>query len=171
MDGGAWWAAVHGVAKSQTQLSDFTFPFHLHASEKEMAAHSSGLENPRDGGAWWAAVSGVVQSRTWLKRLSSSISSVDICMVYFCALFHSIVVLVDIFSNSKFNFIMTLHIQWLNFPILIIFTMVLFSVYLLHIYANFRISLWISTFKKLQCFGGAWDGGNTLNYGINLLSL
>ena len=43
MDGGAWWAAVHGVAKSQTQLSDFTFPFHLHASEKEMAAHSSVL--------------------------------------------------------------------------------------------------------------------------------
>ena len=77
-------------------------------------------------------------------------SSVDICMVYFCALFHSIV-MVDIFSNSEFNFIMILHIQWLNFPILIIFTMVLFPIYLLHIYANFRISLWISTFKKLQC--------------------
>ena len=41
MDGGAWWAAVHGVAKSQTQLSDFTFTFHLHALEKEMATHSS----------------------------------------------------------------------------------------------------------------------------------
>ena len=36
MDGGAWWAAVHGVAKSQTQLSDFTFTFHFHALEKEM---------------------------------------------------------------------------------------------------------------------------------------
>ena len=67
MDGGAWWAAVHGVAKSQLQLSDFTFTFHFHALEKEMATHSSVLawripgtdsclENPRDGGAWWAAV-------------------------------------------------------------------------------------------------------------------
>ena len=36
MDGGAWWAAVHGVAKSQTRLSDFTFTFHFHALEKEM---------------------------------------------------------------------------------------------------------------------------------------
>ena len=36
MDGGAWWAAVHGVAKSWTRLSDFTFTFHLHALEKEM---------------------------------------------------------------------------------------------------------------------------------------
>ena len=43
MDGGAWWAAVHGVVKSQTRLSDFTFTFHLHALEKEMAAHSSVL--------------------------------------------------------------------------------------------------------------------------------
>ena len=40
---GVWWAAVHGVAKSQTQLSDFTFTFHFHALEKEMAAHSSVL--------------------------------------------------------------------------------------------------------------------------------
>ena len=43
MDGGAWWAAVHGVAKSQTWLSDFTFTFHFHALEKEMATHSSVL--------------------------------------------------------------------------------------------------------------------------------
>ena len=41
MDGGAWWAAVHGVAKSRTQLSDFTFTFHFHALKKEMATHSS----------------------------------------------------------------------------------------------------------------------------------
>ena len=41
MDGGAWWAAVHGVAKSQTRLSDFTFTFHFHALEKEMATHFS----------------------------------------------------------------------------------------------------------------------------------
>ena len=43
MDGGAWWAAVHGVAQSQTRLSDFTFTFHFHALEKEMATHSSVL--------------------------------------------------------------------------------------------------------------------------------
>ena len=41
MDGGAWWAVVHGVAKSRTQLSDFSFTFHFHALEKEMATHSS----------------------------------------------------------------------------------------------------------------------------------
>ena len=41
MDGEAWWAAVHGVAKSRTRLSDFTFTFHFHALEKEMATHSS----------------------------------------------------------------------------------------------------------------------------------
>ena len=43
MDGGAWWAAVHGVAKSRTWLSDFTFTFHFHALEKETATHSSVL--------------------------------------------------------------------------------------------------------------------------------
>ena len=43
MDGGAWWAAVHGVAKSWTLLSDFPFAFHFHALEKEMATHSSVL--------------------------------------------------------------------------------------------------------------------------------
>ena len=43
MDGGAWWAAVHGVIKSRARLSDFTFTFHFHALEKEMATHSSVL--------------------------------------------------------------------------------------------------------------------------------
>ena len=43
MDGGAWYAAVHGVANSQARLSDFAFTFHLHALEKEMATHSSVL--------------------------------------------------------------------------------------------------------------------------------
>ena len=43
MDGGAWWAPVRGVAKSQTQLSNLTFTFHFHALEKEMATHSSVL--------------------------------------------------------------------------------------------------------------------------------
>ena len=43
MDRGVWWAVVHGVAKSQTQLSNFTFTFHFHALEREMATHSSVL--------------------------------------------------------------------------------------------------------------------------------
>ena len=43
MDGGAWYVAVHGVTKSGTRLNDFTFPFHFHALEKEMAIHSSVL--------------------------------------------------------------------------------------------------------------------------------
>ena len=43
MAGGAWWAAVHGVATSRTRLSDFTFTFHFHALEKEMATHSTVL--------------------------------------------------------------------------------------------------------------------------------
>ena len=78
MDRGTWWAAVHGVAKSRTQLSDFPFTFHFHALEKEMATHScSCLENPRDGGARWAAVYGVAQSQTRLKQLSSSSSKLS----------------------------------------------------------------------------------------------
>ena len=58
MDGGAWQAAVHGVAKSQTRLSDFIFTFHFHALEKEMATHSSVL-------AWripWTEKPGRLQS-------------------------------------------------------------------------------------------------------------
>ena len=72
MDGGMWWAAVHGVEKSRTRVSNFTFTFHFHALEKEMATHSSvlawripGMEEP----------GGVAQSRTPLKQLSSSSSS------------------------------------------------------------------------------------------------
>ena len=43
MDGGAWWTAVHGVMKSWTRVSDFTFTFHFHALEKEVATHSGVL--------------------------------------------------------------------------------------------------------------------------------
>ena len=49
MDGGAWYAAAHGVAKSWTRLSDFTFTFHFHALEKEMATHSSVLPGESQG--------------------------------------------------------------------------------------------------------------------------
>ena len=73
VNGGAWWAAVHGVGKSRTQLSNFTFTFHFHALEKEMATHSSvlawrilGMGEPGGLPSY-----GVTQSRTRLKRLSS----------------------------------------------------------------------------------------------------
>ena len=83
MDGGAWWAAVHGVAKNWTRLRDFTFTFNFSLSctgeGNGNPLQCSCLENPRDGGAWWAAVYGVAQSRTRLKRLSSSSSS-SVCM-------------------------------------------------------------------------------------------
>ena len=49
VDGGAWWATVHGVAKSRTRLSDFTFTFHFHALEKEMATHSNVLAGESQG--------------------------------------------------------------------------------------------------------------------------
>ena len=58
MDGGAWWAAVHGVGRSRTRLSDFTLTFHFHALEEEMATHSSVL-------AWkipWTKEPGGLQS-------------------------------------------------------------------------------------------------------------
>ena len=76
MDRGAWWAAVHGVAKSQTQLSDLTFTFHLHVLEKEMATHSSVLawRIPGTGEPGGLLSIGVAQSRTRLNRLSSSSS-------------------------------------------------------------------------------------------------
>ena len=78
MDGGAWWAAVHGDAKSWTRLSDFTFTFHFSLScigeGNGNPLQCSCLENPRVGGAWWAAVYGVTQGWTRLKRLSSSSS-------------------------------------------------------------------------------------------------
>ena len=100
MDGRAWWATVHGVAKSQTQLSDFTsLQGFLGSSDGKVSAYNAGdpgsipgsgrspgegngnplqyscLENLMDGGAWWATVHGVAKSRTGLKQLSKSSSS------------------------------------------------------------------------------------------------
>ena len=77
MDGGAWWDAVHGVAKGQTWLKRLHFHFSLSCIGEGNGnpLQCSCLENPRDGRAWWAAVYGVAQGRTRLKRLSSSSSS------------------------------------------------------------------------------------------------
>ena len=73
MDRGAWWAAVHGVAKNWTRLSDFTLTFHFHALEEEMATHSSVLAWRIPGtGEPGGLPSMGSQSRTRLKRRSSS---------------------------------------------------------------------------------------------------
>ena len=76
MDGGAWWAAVHGVATSWIRLSETSLSLFLSCIGEGNGnpLQCSCLENPRDGGAGWAAISGVAQSRTRLKRLSSSSS-------------------------------------------------------------------------------------------------
>ena len=75
MGGRAWWAAVHGVAKSQARLSDFTFTFHFHALEKEMATHSSVLAWRIPGTGKPGGLPSMGSHRvgwTRLKRLSSS---------------------------------------------------------------------------------------------------
>ena len=76
MDRGAWWAAVHGVMKSRTGLNDFTFTFHFHTLEKEMATHSSVLAWRIPGtGEPGRLLSMGSQSQTRLKQLNSSRSS------------------------------------------------------------------------------------------------
>ena len=62
MDGGAWWAAVHGVAKSRTRLSDFTFTFHFHELEKEMATTPVFL--PGESRGWGSLVGCCLWGRT-----------------------------------------------------------------------------------------------------------
>ena len=85
-DGGAWWAAVYGVAQSRTRLTQLHFHFSLSRNGEGNGnpLRCSCLENPRDGGAWWAAVYGVAQSRTRLTRLSSS-SRVCVWRVFYAA--------------------------------------------------------------------------------------
>ena len=104
MEGGAWWATVHGVAKSQTRLSDFTslhfssqaFQVALVVKNLPASAGDAGLipesgrspgvgsgnplqysclENPMDGGAWWATVHGVAKSRTRLSDFTFTLGT------------------------------------------------------------------------------------------------
>ena len=83
MDRGAWWAAVHGVAKSQTRLSKFPFTFHFHALEKAMATHSSVLAWRIPGTGLWG------HTETWLKWLSSSSSSISMRLILSSLPFYS----------------------------------------------------------------------------------
>ena len=83
MDGGAWQATVHGVAKSQTRLSDFTF-FLQFLLENEMATHSSVLawRIPMDRGAWWATVYGAAELDTTKQRTYIHTYSIRNILVY-----------------------------------------------------------------------------------------
>ena len=122
MDGGAWWAAVHGVAKSWTRVSEFTFTFHFHFSLSCIGEGNgnplqcSCLENPRDGGTWWAAIYGVRQSWTRLKQLSSSSMSIESVMpsnhFIICRplLLPSIFSIIRVFSNDA-----ALCTRWSNY--------------------------------------------------------
>ena len=79
MDGGAWWAAVHGVARVGHDWATSLSLFLSCTGESGNPFQCSCLENPRDRGAWWAAICGVPQSRTRLKWLSSSSKPCVIC--------------------------------------------------------------------------------------------
>ena len=83
MDGGAWWAAVHRVAKSQTRLSNFPFTFHFHALEKEMATHSSVLTWRISGTEEPGRLPSMGSHRVRLKRLSSSSRGSSSSIIYY----------------------------------------------------------------------------------------
>ena len=95
MDGGAWWAAVHGVPKSWTRLSDFTFTFHFHALEKEMATHSSVL-------AWripgTAVLGGLPSMGSHRVRHDWSDLAVAVLIHFFISLFQSFFLVENIFK-------------------------------------------------------------------------
>ena len=128
MDGGAWWAAVHGVAKSQTQLSDFTFTFHFHALEKKMAIHSSILAWRIPGtGEPGRLLSMGSHSQTRLKQLSSSILywCFSFWLSSLCIIGSSFIHLIRTYSSAFFNGWVIFHcvyVPQLSYPSICLWT-------------------------------------------------
>ena len=108
VDGGAWWAAVHGVTQSRTRLKRLSMHACIRGGNGS-PLQCSCLENARDRGAWWAAVYGVAQSRTRLKRVSSSSSafgttplfSLSASLCLFCKWVHLFPVPVCVFTIPR----------------------------------------------------------------------
>ena len=95
-DWGAWWAAVHGVAKRHGWVTSLSCIGEGNGNPLQCSC----LENPREGGAWWAAIYGVAQGRTWLKRLSSSSSK---CILKWFSFIHINFIFKHIFLFSFFS--------------------------------------------------------------------
>ena len=102
MDGGAWWAAVHGVAKSRTRLSDFTFTFHFHALEKEMATHSSVLAWRIPGMGEPGGLPSMGWHRVGHDWSDLSVAAADLYQTYYLQIFPHILWFVFSVSQSVF---------------------------------------------------------------------
>ena len=115
MDGGAWWAAVHGVDKSRTWLSDFTFTFHFPALEKEMAIHSSVLAWRIPGtaepgglpsmgsyrvGHDWSDLAAAATGLYWFIFFNWSIADLQCCVSFRCTKVIQLYICVHTFSGS-----------------------------------------------------------------------
>ena len=130
MDGGAWWAAVHGVAKSRTRLRDFTFTFHFHALEKEMATHSSvlacripgtgepvglpSLESHRVGHDWSDLAAAAAAA-----LLNCFFSSV--CVSSFSFIFNWVLISFSLFCHNGFAWVLTLVLLGCSFLLRFVF--------------------------------------------------
>ena len=155
MDGGAWWAAVHGVAKSQTRLSDFTFTFYFHALEKEMATHSIVL-------AWRIPGSGEPRGLLSMgshrvghdKQLSSSSRWLVILSIFSCVcwLFVCLLFFGELGSSGQFliGFVILMSSCLNSLYILIIYPLLnmSFKNIFSHLVSYFFILLTVSVFME-----------------------
>ena len=130
MDGGAWWAAVHGVAKSRRRLSDFTFTFHFHALEKEMATQSSVLAwripgTGEPGGLLsmgshrvrhdWSDLAAAAAA--CIHETITTIKAIDICIAsqsFFLAFYYHVYLRVCVYGIRTLNFFIFLMLSLAN---------------------------------------------------------